>query len=299
VLVSITAIATLLFAASAWGAYPGGNGLVAVSKPAGEFYGSVWLIDPDSGWRQRLVATSTGEESWAQSPLWAPSGEKLAYVECVRVSGEGYPCEINVVRTDGSDRRLVPTPDEFLGDLTWSPDGRRLAYSYVIGVDPWQERIGAVSTWTGGNRPITWPKPGQQDLYPSWSPDGRLIVFARHEDGMTPSLFLVRADGSGLRRLTSGTSPDWSPDGERILFAWGNGVYTIRADGSDRTRRLRVTGARGASVHPRWSPDGRRIVYQARCRAFRGCDVIVSDAYGQRARPIAREGFDASWQPLP
>ncbi|HEY6015735.1 MAG TPA: hypothetical protein VIU16_03025, partial [Gaiellaceae bacterium] len=37
-----------------------------------------------------------------------------------------------------------------------------------------------------------------------WSPDDRWLVFS---DGL--SLYRVRADGTSLVRLTSGSSPDW------------------------------------------------------------------------------------------
>ncbi len=62
----------------------------------------------------------------------------------------------------------------------------------------------------------------------AWSPDGRWLVFTgvvgrqpkRAEQ--STDLFVVRADGSGLRRLTrvgSAGEPLWSPDGRTIVFA--------------------------------------------------------------------------------
>ena len=61
---------------------------------------------------------------------------------------------------------------------------------------------------------------------PAWSPDGRRIAFRRY-DGQLGSignsdLFVVNADGSGLRRLTRGAENlrwfAWSPDGRTIAF---------------------------------------------------------------------------------
>jgi hypothetical protein len=55
------------------------------------------------------------------------------------------------------------------------------------------------------------------DTEPSFSPDSRAIVFSRAGD-----VFSVRADGSGLRRVTSGpdldSAPSIAPNGRYVLF---------------------------------------------------------------------------------
>jgi WD40-like Beta Propeller Repeat len=55
------------------------------------------------------------------------------------------------------------------------------------------------------------------DTEPSFSPDSRAIVFSRGGD-----VFSVRADGSGLRRLTDGpvldTAPQVAPNGRYVVF---------------------------------------------------------------------------------
>ncbi len=62
----------------------------------------------------------------------------------------------------------------------------------------------------------------------AWSPDGRWLAFtgvvSRRAKGgdQATDLFVVRANGSGLRRLTrtgSASDPVWSPDGRTVVFA--------------------------------------------------------------------------------
>ena len=118
----------------------------------------------------------------------------------------------------------------------------------------------------------------------AWSPDGRQLVFwmqtGAHDDG-TAEIFVMNADGSGLRQVTrlgadAGT-PSWTPDG-RILFVSShesrkgfrqrrNGpppslwLYVVNADGTDM--RLLVRTRRGVGggecVDPAMAPDGSRI----------------------------------------
>ena len=50
---------------------------------------------------------------------------------------------------------------------------------------------------------------------PDWSPDGSMIVFTRSSsDGGTENIYIVNADGTGLRQVTDGgtdDNPDWGP----------------------------------------------------------------------------------------
>ncbi|HWQ12936.1 MAG TPA: hypothetical protein VNL77_09050, partial [Roseiflexaceae bacterium] len=103
------------------------------------------------------------------------------------------------------------------------------------------------------------------DRSPSWSPDGTQIVFAsRRADNW--DLYLMRADGSGLRRLTDHPAydgePAWSPRGDRIAFAsMRDGdleIYTIDPL-SGATERL--TDNRAADSQPAWAPGGDRIAF--------------------------------------
>jgi TolB protein len=105
----------------------------------------------------------------------------------------------------------------------------------------------------------------------------------------------VRADGSGLRRLTrhdgEDTSPAWSPDGSRIAFVRRTGrggldVHVMRAEGGG-VRRL--TRQSSFYADPAWSPDGRTLLF-ADADVGNGGRVLALDLATGRTRVLSPPG---------
>jgi TolB protein len=97
-----------------------------------------------------------------------------------------------------------------------------------------------------------------------------MVAFTRYSDlfdGPFGQVYVMNADGSGLRKLTpvqninyQESSPHRSPDGKRIVFFnRGYGISVINADGTNLHYILGYRGA-GATARPAWSPDGTHIV---------------------------------------
>lgn len=135
----------------------------------------------------------------------------------------------------------------------------------------------------------------ESDTDPAWSPEGRQLAFVR--DG---AVYLVRADGGGLRRLTTGASPAWAPDGARLVVSRRTGrgadLYVVRSDGSG-LRRLTRTAA--AESEPEWSPDGRLIAF-ARATGAGSTHVYAVRPRGGGARRVtagAVEDSSPTWSP--
>jgi hypothetical protein len=95
------------------------------------------------------------------------------------------------------------------------------------------------------------------------SPDGEWIAFTN--EGTQEDVYLVRRDGSGLRRLTDDLHKDrgvswWNND--RLLFytsrTGGYEMWSVRTDGSDLQQVTRTEGP--ALWLPRVSPDAKRLL---------------------------------------
>jgi len=81
-------------------------------------------------------------------------------------------------------------------------------------------------------------------------------------------VYVINADGNGLKKLTDHPADDWppvwSPDGKQIAFTTSRDgfteIYVMNADGSGLTR---LTNHPAHDNSPAWSPDGRQIAFMS------------------------------------
>lgn len=118
---------------------------------------------------------------------------------------------------------------------------------------------------------------------PDWSPDGSKIAFESNRDGKS-AIYVIQADGSGLRKLTSGEvndeQPRWSPDGQQIVFISQRDkhlqLYIMEADGSHQRR---LTNVDDIDYQPVFSPKGDQVAFISRHEQA----GVVHDIYAIRA----------------
>ena len=135
-----------------------------------------------------------------------------------------------------------------------------------------------------------------------WSPDGRQIAFAITRDN-GPQVAVLTVGTGQVVDLGGGTDPSWSPDGSRIVFARSDGLYVMRADGSEVRLVLELTGIAG----PVWSPNGAYIGFARTQPGQCSISVILvpcpTDVYFVRSdgtgftRLSSNGGRQPSWSP--
>ena len=108
---------------------------------------------------------------------------------------------------------------------------------------------------------------------PQISPDGKKIVYVRRfADPMTDrrysNLWIINADGTDHRPVTTGnrsdTSPRWSPDGTRIAYlSDADGKQQIYVRWMDSGQTARITNLDQGPDAIVWSPDGKMLSFSA------------------------------------
>jgi Tol biopolymer transport system component len=152
----------------------------------------------DAGAEPRRL-TASGAEDLA--PLVAPTGEWILFT-----SARDGRDRLYLMRPDGGDLRPLnpPVQGEELAPA-WSPDGTRVAFLVRSERDT---RLWITDLAAGTRRPLS--AAGQRDDQPVFSPDGRHVAFAS-ERGGNPDIYVARADGGAVARITEDPAADWLP----------------------------------------------------------------------------------------
>jgi dipeptidyl aminopeptidase/acylaminoacyl peptidase len=139
---------------------------------------------------------------------------------------------------------------------TLQPGGRQVAVSTRQIEGRWQ--VTGIELLAAAATPVQASAVKQASLAPSSGNGGRVLVFQTQSGG---DIYVINADGSGLRRLTHGIDPQLSPDGRQVAFTrWQPeyALYTINPDGQGE--RKWASGWRQMKS-PTWSADGTRLVF--------------------------------------
>ncbi|MEQ1693584.1 MAG: amidohydrolase, partial [Gemmatimonas sp.] len=197
---------------------------------------------------------------WAQGKLWRVDATTGAPTNIP------FTAPVRQVVTDAVRFAQDVAPDRFdVKMLRWvsvSPDKKSVAYTALGKLYVRSLPDGDPKRVTGATRGL--------ELYPSWSPDGQSLVFASFDEDSLGAIRTVRANGQGLRQLTTRPghyiSPRFSPDGRQVvyrriggddlrglLYSRDPGVYVVPATGGASTLVTRE------GSEPRFDQSGLRL----------------------------------------
>lgn len=231
----------------------------------------------------------------ATGPVFSPDGRTVAFT---RVIDRPSPTTVDgkfweegffgstiwaIDLATGAQRRLTPWRDglSYVAS-SFSPDGSTLLASREDDLLTYEPQPVALKLDGSGARPLF--NDGSEAVY---SPDGSKIALIRRtveygdEHGEDTDLYVIDADGGGVRRLTRTPGrielfPSWDPSGERLAyvrlpaarsedapFGYRNALMQVNADGTCQTQ---VVSARLTFFFaPTWQPGPGREAGRIQC----------------------------------
>lgn len=159
----------------------------------------LWIMDRDGADRYPL----TGLDGGAWDASWSPDGARILFASQV-----GQNVQLFTLNAGGADLQQVTALEGLRGRNDWSANG--LLATYIGG--PWSREI---ITFDVQGQNLTYLTDGGNNLAPSFSPDGDWITFTSYLDNQQDvngcEIYIMKIDGTNLRRLTNNDYCDWQP----------------------------------------------------------------------------------------
>jgi Tol biopolymer transport system component len=202
----------------------------------------IWTVRPDGSELTRITEDSPLD----YCPVWSRDGKWLYFL-----SNRGGLTNLWRVPMDEETGQKLGEPEMFTMPSTnvprfsLSPDGSRLVFTdlkelrhlYRLDLDP--------VTRTPLGQPVPLLTGSMIIQNATASSDGQWLAFIRR--GFKEDLYLVRSDGTGLRKLTDDVArdrgPQWYDDDRRLIFysdrSGAYEIWSIRTDGGDARQLTR------------------------------------------------------------
>ncbi len=159
----------------------------------------IWLMDRD-GSNPRPIPNAYG---W--DPTWSPDGNSILFASDMQGGVQLYR-----IRLDGSELQMVSTLPAVRGRSDWSPDSQ---FIVTYSGQPWNRDVFIMNS-DGSDAHMLTPTGGNSQG-PSISPDGQWVAFTAYFDHYGEDhgceIYIIRIDGTDLRRLTENDYCDYQP----------------------------------------------------------------------------------------
>ncbi len=272
-------------------------------------------------------ADGSGERGLPQSgsldynPAWSPKGDWIAFT-----SERAGSADLYRIHPDGKGIERLTDDPAYDDQAAFSPDGQHLVFvstraggrANLWMLDVATHQAKALTTGNGG------------DFRPSWSPDGTWIAFSSDRESSLPDakgrwerlhlvdIYLIRPNGSGLKRISQHGgfcgSPKWTSDGKSVVAYCMSAQETWdfrsgRFDGNDTLKKIDIASGNittvpagpGVKLLPSMLPSG-EVAYLRYDKTAKGVfygNGKPGPAGAGCARSVVVAGWNASCvQPL-
>jgi TolB protein len=276
---------------------PGGDGRIVFQASVGTSRQLFTIRADGTELRQVTHVAFSGVDKGAEQPTWSPDGTRIAFdapsddgtsIFTIGSKGGG----LRKVRIGSSGSSAAPA---------YSPDGGELAFDHRAdrSKPSAQGIFAAAADGTHPHRVTTAIRSGQAyDTAATWSPDRTRLCFTRAKDAQLAALYVIRIDGSGLKRLTpwnlDASAASWSPDGSKLAFesystphpGKSANLFSISPSGGAMKQLTHFKGGATHAFGPAWSPDGKKIVWHKLGPQLN--QLFVMDSGGENQRQLTQ-----------
>jgi Tol biopolymer transport system component len=210
----------------------------------------------------------------ASTPIPLPSLSSSGGGVLAFASLKGNDWQIHIMNADGSEQKQVTVGVRGGYEPTWSPDGAKIVFQYggLWIADIVSGELSRIPLSVKDNN-----LPNEYLVKPSWSADGEWIAFL-NESGTQGDIYLIRPDGTDLRRLTDSNNISrdgdlvWSPDGKQLAYSVYRDetiveIYVMDVEdalqGVAVSQQLTDSPAFTWNLVTSWSPDGSRLAFSS------------------------------------
>lgn len=242
-----------------------------------------------------MEITAVSPPSWL---IWSPTSDEFVVID----NGD-----LVVLQADSGAASRVATGMQLTnipGSVAWSPDGQHLLFTCgAQATDLCRVASNGseamVNITNNGADSFAWYRE------PAWSPDGNQISYISPDADKNLQLFVMNADGGGVRQLTVGSGQSslhkWSPDGQRIAYAnFADGAWQAMVVNIDGTNQVELSATLPplSAVVPQWDTTGTQVslLYTTDASVDSVSIALVSVAE-TAVTPITDNGWQLQWSP--
>ncbi len=230
---------------------PDGKTIVFI-RSTGGIAGEIWLVSADGSQLRRL--TNDPRSVFSHHPVFTYDGLGI-----VHSSNRGGATNIWVAPVNGKAPYRITTGPGPDNAPTVARDG---TIAFVS--QHWRYSLFVHDLETGENHDVM--RYANYLWGPAYSPDGREISFSRFESDGLWHVWIMNADGSNPRQLTSTSSGElysrFTPDGSSILYMnWTGESHLWRVPRNGGPPVELSDGTKNNDSYPDMSPDGKTLAF--------------------------------------